>query len=138
MSKFEDLKVFQAALDLRVEIHRVTARFPKDELFGIVSQLRRAAGSVVRHIAEGQGRLTFGEWRQLLSQGRGSLFEVEAELIAAHRLGYISEPTLQGLRRATHQVGSMLMGLIRYVQRRELQARKSRDTARNSQRATRN
>jgi four helix bundle protein len=135
MSKFEDLKVFQTALELRVEIHRLTAKFPKDELFGMVAQLRRAAGSVARHIAEGQGRLTFGEWRQLLSQGRGSLFEVEAELIAAHKLGYIDEPTLAAIREKTNEVGRMLMGLIRYVQQREAQTRRP---PRNSQPATRN
>ena len=138
MSKFEDLEVFQVALDLRVEIHRVTADFPKHELFGIVSQLRRAAGSVVRNIAEGHGRLTFGEWRQFLSQARGSLFEVEAELIAAHRLGYVDEAALRDLRDRANQVGSKLMGLIRYVQRREREARNTRDTPRNPQPGTRN
>jgi four helix bundle protein len=137
MQTFEDLKVFQAALALRVEVHRITRTFPKDELFGIVSQLRRAAGSVTRHIAEGQGRLTFGEWRQLLSQGRGSLFEVEAELLAAHSLGYIDETTLRTMQTHVRQVGGMLMGLIRYVQRREAAAH-SRKSSRNSQPATRN
>lgn len=122
MHKFEDLKVFQAALELRVEIHRITRTFPKDELFGIVSQLRRAAGSVVRNIAEGQGRLTFGEWRLLLSHARGSLYEVEAELLAAHKLGYIDEQSLREMQSCARDVGGMLMGLIRYVRRREAQS----------------
>lgn len=136
MSKFEDLEVFQTALDLRVEIHRVTADFPKHELFGIVAQLRRAAGSVVRNIAEGHGRLTFGEWRQFLSQGRGSLFEVEAELIAAHRLGYIDGAALHELRERVNDVGGKLMGLIRYVLRRERESRRLRNASRNPQPAT--
>jgi len=137
MQTFEDLKVFQAALMLRVEVHHMTQTFPRHELFGIVSQIRRAAGSVTRHIAEGQGRLTFGEWRQLLSQGRGSLFEVEAELLAARELGYINEATLRAMQRRVREVGGMLMGLIRYVRRREEQAR-SRNRSRNSQPATPN
>ena len=140
MNRFEDLKVFQAALELRVEIHHLTARFPRHEWFGMVSQLRRAAGSVTRHIAEGQRRLTFGEWRQMLSQGRGSLFEVESELIAAHKLGYVDEETLHTIRASVNEVGRMLTGLIRYVRRRELQERTNRTSklARNSQPVTRN
>lgn len=128
MKTFEDLKVFQAALDLRVESHRMTSAFPREELFGIVSQLRRAAGSVTRNIAEGQGRLTLGEWRQLLSHARGSLYEVEAELIASHKLGYIDESTLRALRERARKVGRMLAGLIRYVQMRERTSNRTRAT----------
>ena len=124
MKTFEDLKVFQCAMDLRVDIHKLTAAFPHHELFGSVSELRRAAGSVVRNIAEGQGRLTFGEWRQFLSHARGSLYEVEAELIAAWRLGYVDEGTLRAMQQHARRVGRMLAGLIRYVQNREFAARR--------------
>lgn len=127
MKSFENLDVFQRAMDLRVDIHRMTESFPRHELFGIVSQLRRAAGSVVRNIAEGQGRLTFGEWRQFLSQARGSLYEVEAELIAAHRLTYIDEDTLRTHQMQARRVGRMLAGLIRYVCTREFAARKRKE-----------
>ena len=75
--------------------------------------------SVVRDIAEGQGRLTYGEWRLLLSHARGSLYEVEAELIAAWRLDYINEATLRSKQEQARAVGQMLAGLIRYVQQRE-------------------
>ncbi|MGZ5451740.1 MAG: four helix bundle protein [Thermoanaerobaculia bacterium] len=117
MKSFEDLLVFQAAMELRVDVHRMTEGFPRHELFGIVSQLRRAAGSVTRNIAEGQGRLTRGEWRQFLGQARGSLYEVEAELIASHRLGYIDEATMRDKQKQARAVGRMLAGLIRYVQK---------------------
>lgn len=127
MKTFEDLKVFQCAMDLRVDVHRMTESFPKHELFGIVSQLRRAAGSVVRNIAEGQGRLTLGEWRQFLSHARGSLYEVEAELIAAWRLDYIDEPTLRAKQHQARKVGRMLAGLIRYVHNREVAARRRQE-----------
>ncbi len=102
----------------------MTESFPKHELFGSVSQLRRAAGSVVRDIAEGQGRLTYGEWRLLLSHARGSLYEVEAELIAAWRLDYIDEVTLRSKQKQARAVGQMLAGLIRYVQSREITKRR--------------
>jgi four helix bundle protein len=139
MKSFEDLDVFQSAMDLRVDIHRLTESFPKHELFGIVSQLRRAAGSVVRNIAEGQGRLTFGEWRQFLGQARGSLYEVEAELIAALRLGYINEEALRTQQQHARKVGRMLAGLIRYVRTREIAARHRNEQSRpgNRQPATR-
>ena len=126
MNSFEDLRVFQAAMDFRVDIHRLTEPFPKHELFGIVSQLRRAAGSVVRNIAEGEGRLTFGERRQFLSQARGSLFEVQAELIASQRLGYIDEPTLRAKQEDARRVGRMLSAFICYVRRGEDAARRRR------------
>lgn len=142
MSKttFEDLKVFREAIDLMVGVYRVTESFPKHELYGLVSQMRRAAVSVASQIGEGQGRLTFGEWRQMLSQGRGSLFELEVQLIASERLHYIDAATYAALRSQAREVGSKLIGLIRYVQSREAQARTSRPRRRSSnpQPATRN
>lgn len=120
---FEDLKVFQGAVELMVEVYRATESYPKHEVYGLVSQIRRAAVSVVSHISEGQGRLTFGEWRQMLSQGRGSLFELMAQLIASKRLQYLDEATYAALRRQADTVGGQLLGLIRYVKRREAQSR---------------
>lgn len=133
MKTFEDLKVFRAALVLRIDIHRATSSFPKDELFGMVSQLRRAAGSVMRHL--GPGASDIRGVAQMLSQGRGSLFEVESELISAQALGYLDDTTYRKLRMQARDVGCLLMGLIRYVKRREIEAR--RGSSGNSQRATR-
>lgn len=117
--KIEDLNAFRNAIDLVVEVYDVTSRFPRCESYGLTSQLRRAAVSIAAQIAEGQGRLSFGEWRQLLSQARGSLYEVEAEVIAAARLSIIDEATHERLRRACKRVGGPLAGIIRYVQSRE-------------------
>ena len=85
---YKDLIVWQKAIDLVVEIYTVTKTFPKEELYGLTSQLRRCAVSVPSNIAEGQGRLTRGEFRQFLGHAKGSLGEMETQLIIADRLGY--------------------------------------------------
>lgn len=126
---FEDLKVFQAATDLMVAVYRTTETYPRAELYGLVSQMRRASISVVSHIAEGQGRLTMGEWRQMLSQARGSLYELEAQLIASERLGFIDAATHTTLREQTRTAGGLLAGFIRYVKKREDTARGNRQPA---------
>ena len=71
------------------------------------------------NIAEGEGRLTPGEWRQMLSQARGSLFEVEAQLIAARRLRFLAEETFVSLNVHVRKTGAALLGLIRFVKLRE-------------------
>jgi four helix bundle protein len=75
---YRDLLVWQKAMDLVEAIYPATSTFPKQELYGLVSQMRRAAVSIVSNIAEGQGRLTPGEFRQFLGTARGSLLELDA------------------------------------------------------------
>jgi len=116
---FEDLDVFKRALDLMVDVYEATAGFPQREVYGLAAQLRRASVSVVSNIAEGQGRLTPGEWRQLLSHARGSLFEIEAQLIASAMLGFMDSATAKRVRAMAKTVGRPLAGLIAYVQSRE-------------------
>lgn len=137
-STFEDLKVFHAGIDLMVDVYRATELFPKHELYGLIAQMRRAAVSIVSNIGEGQGRLTFGEWRQMLSHARGSLFELEVQLIAAERLRYLDTAAYESLRAAARQVGGQLIGLIRYVRSRETQARHARNRPPNPQPPTHN
>jgi len=105
------------------KIYEVTERFPRAELYGLTSQLRRASISVMSDIAEGEGRLTAGEWRQMLSQARGSLFEVEAQLLAAQRLRFIDEDTFLATNTCVKATGAALLGLIRFVQSRERRPR---------------
>ncbi len=120
MSKsFRDLIVFQRALDLVLDVYAATKAFPREELYGLTSQLRRASVGVVSQIAEVQGRLSLGEWRQFLSQSRGSLFEVEAEALIANRLGYLRDERLDHLLNNVHRTGRALAGLIEWVQRQE-------------------
>ena len=117
--------MFQRALDLMVAVYEATESFARQEMYGLGSQLRRAAVSVVSHIAEGQGRLTFGEWRQMLSQTRGSLYEVQAQVIAANRLGFLTSPVTDHLEQQSRMAGRELAGLITWVRKRETQTKRS-------------
>jgi four helix bundle protein len=101
-----------------------------------VSQLHRASGSVVANIAEGQGRLTYGEWRQCLSDARGSLYEVQGLVIASHRLKFVEVATKEHLTKQARIAGRELAGLITWVKRKELESK--RKTADNQPPATRN
>jgi four helix bundle protein len=114
-----DLAAFQRAMDLVVIVYDVTSRFPTAERFGLISQLRRAAIGIISQIAEGQGRLTYGEWRQFLSQARGSLYEVEAQLLAAERLGFIAAEELRTSMQSIQRTAAALGGLIRWVRARQ-------------------
>jgi four helix bundle protein len=107
---FEGLDAFTYALDLMVQVYEVTENFPKREWYGLASQMRRASVSIVSNIAEGQGRLTDGEWRQHLSHARGSLFELEAQLIAAHRLRFVDDKARTIVRESSRRVGKAAGG----------------------------
>jgi len=126
---FKDLEAFKRSLGVVVAVYDVTAKFPKHELYGLVSQLRRASIGVISHIAEGQGRLTYGEWRQFLSQARGSLFEVEAQLIAAHQLAFLKEAELLHVTRLIRSAGRALSGLIDWVRKHESRSKQPSNLA---------
>jgi four helix bundle protein len=136
MNKFEDLEVFKSAVNLMVKLYRLTDTFPSSERYGLIAQVRRASVSVVSNLAEGQGRLSYGEWRQMLSHARGSVFEIEAQLIASFHLGFMSAEQYDALRQDTYGVGALLMGLIRYVKKREASSRQK--SSRHSPPVTRN
>jgi len=91
---YQDLLIWQRAVDLCTAIYELTRSFPSDESYGLTAQLRRSAISVASNIAEGEGRLTSGERRQALSYARGSLFEMATQLVIASRLGYAQGRTL--------------------------------------------
>lgn len=80
VESYRDLKVWQRAIQMTLAIYRVTTGFPKEEMFGLTSQLRRAAVSVPSNIAEGYGRGTKGEYKQFLAMARGSNLEVQTQL----------------------------------------------------------
>ena len=112
-TSYQDLIAWQKAMDLVTDVYRVTAAFPKEEIYGLVSQLRRAAVSVPSNIAEGQGRKGDGEFRHFLRLSLGSLMEVETQIIIAERLGYLAPNSAQSLLRDTGELGRIMNGLIK-------------------------
>jgi four helix bundle protein len=111
MRGYRDLRAWQHAMELVTEIYRVTRTFPKDELYGLVSQLRRAAVSVPSNLAEGHGRNSRNEFRQFIGQARGSLSEVETQIEIAKNLGDLGQDTAEALLAQAGVVGKMLTGL---------------------------
>jgi len=97
---------------LVLEVYRSTQTFPKTETYGLVSQLRRAAVSIPSNIAEGQARLSTGEFRQFLGNARGSLMEVETQVLLARELGYLEHDESESLLAAAAEVGRILNGLL--------------------------
>jgi len=109
---YRELLVWRKAKNLATLVCRESKVFPKPERFGLTSQVRRAAISVASNIAEGQGRLTKGEFRQSLGQARGSILELETQLAIACELGYLLEAKYQLLDTETFQVLGLLNRLI--------------------------
>jgi four helix bundle protein len=109
---FRDLIVWQKSMVLASDVHRVTASFPKAEMFGLTSQLRRAVVAVASNIAEGSGRTTPGEMRIFFGHSRGSVYEVETQLCIAESLTYLDRPRLQKLLGQCWEIVRMLNALI--------------------------
>jgi four helix bundle protein len=104
-SAFQDLRIWQEAMGLTEEIYRATVDFPKHELYGLTSQLRRAAVSVPSNIAEGKGHRSDPEFVRFLFHARGSLLELQTQLLIARRLQYLSEEKTVGLCRRSDSIG---------------------------------
>ncbi|MGB9707023.1 MAG: four helix bundle protein [Microgenomates group bacterium] len=94
---FENLEIYQLANDLVIEIYKISNRFPKEELFGLTSQLKRAVVSIVLNIVEGSGRGSKKDFARFINQAIGSLLEVKATLILAIKLKYLPESTAKRL-----------------------------------------
>jgi four helix bundle protein len=117
---YKQLAVWQRAMDLVREVYRSTRSFPREELFGLSSQMRRAAVSVPSNIAEGKGRYSQKELLQFLYKARGSLMELETQICIARDLDYLDEGSGQTLSTRTTEVTRILNGLINRFQQ-ELQ-----------------
>src|SRR5208282_4121687 len=113
---YRDLRVWQEGMDLAEACYRLTKRFPKDELFGMTSQIRRAACSVPANIAEGYGRDSKGDYIQFLRIAQGSLKEVETHLILCTRVSLLTVEEAQGILENCDRLGKMLHRLIRSLQ----------------------
>jgi len=112
---YKDLVAWQKAVLLVTEIYRVTKKFPKDELFGLTSQVRRAAVSIPSNIAEGQGQLSKGDFRRFLGHARGSLLELETQILIAQNLDYLTKDEVSQLSYLISEVGRILNGLIAFT-----------------------
>src|SRR5262245_20168224 len=115
---YQDLIAWQKAMDLVMATYKATARFPREEIYGLTAQVRRAVVSVPSNIAEGEGRRTRKEFLRFLSIAHGSLREVETQILVAERLGYIESEYRSDLIRAASEVGRLITGLYNKLQDR--------------------
>jgi four helix bundle protein len=109
---FRDLVVWKKSIETAVSVYRLTQKFPKEETYGLTSQMRRAAISIPSNIAEGHGRLTTGEYRQFLGVARGSNFELQTQIEIARELGLGDSMQLDETELLSHEVGKMIFGVL--------------------------
>jgi len=126
VTSYQDLQVWQKALDWAEAIYEATAHWPKDERFGLIAQVRRAAVSVASNIAEGAARRSTGEFIQFVGMAQGSLAEAETQLLLARRFNYLPDADAQALLAASAEISRMLAALSNaLVRRKNAQARTS-------------
>ena len=116
MKDFKDLRVWSKAHSVTISVYKVTREFPREELFGITSQMRRAASSIGANIAEGTGRRSDGELTRFLHIARGSAAELEYHLLLARDLDLLPNAKFDVLRKQVDEVQRMLTSLIQQVQ----------------------
>lgn len=112
---YRDLIAWQKATQLAFDVYSCTREFPRDEIYGLTSQMRRAAVSVASNIAEGKGRYSRKEFAQFLYRSRGSLLELETQLFIAERLHYIQPSTALKILDRSKELGRILNGLTKSV-----------------------
>lgn len=116
VQSFRDLKVWQHAMDLAQSCYEATSDFPKNEIFGLTAQLRRAAVSIPANIAEGQGRHHTKEFINFLGIARGSVMELQTHVLLSERIGYLSAESSQHLIGQCVEVSRMISGLRRALE----------------------
>jgi four helix bundle protein len=109
---FRDMVVWQRGMQLAVSVYRSTQAFPREELYGLTSQMRRAAVSIPSNIAEGHGRLNKAEFRQFLGIARASNFELQTQIEIAKSLEMGNPKLLDGANDLSHEVGKMLYAIL--------------------------
>jgi len=115
VTSYRDLVVWQKSMALVSAVYKMTAAFPRSERFGLTSQIQRAAVSIPSNIAEGQGRLATKEFRQFLGVARGSLKELETQLLISIDLGHTSQEQAGACLDLADEVGRMLNALIKVL-----------------------
>ncbi|MGH7929061.1 MAG: four helix bundle protein [Candidatus Binatia bacterium] len=112
ISSYKDLLVWQRSMDLVEKVYLLTAQLPSSEQFGLVAQMRRAAVSVPSNIAEGYGRQSTGEYRHHLSIARGSLLELETQVLLSKRLKYFQPADADYVGNEIAEISRMLATLV--------------------------
>ena len=116
IQSYRDLQVWQKSMDLAEAAYRLVATFPRDEVYGMTSQLRRAAASIPANIAEGHGRELTGSFGQFLRMSQGSLKELETHLLLARRVSLTTERDSEVMLQKCDELGRMLRSLIRSLE----------------------
>jgi four helix bundle protein len=109
---FRDLQVWQRSMQLTVAVYELTREFPREELYGLTSQVRRSAVSIPSNIAEGHGRLSQGEFKQFLGIARGSTYELQTQLELAKLLGLGNSARIDQALGLSHEIGKMMFALL--------------------------
>jgi len=109
---YQDLIVWQKAMDLVEEVYKTSKNFPREKIYGLTSQLRRAAVSIPSNVAEGQGRTTTPDFLRHLSIAYGSLREVETQILIATRIGFLAQERCYDIMNSANEVGRLLNGLM--------------------------
>lgn len=109
---FRNLKAWQRSIALAVATYKLTAEFPREELYGLTAQLRRASVSVASNLAEGYGRASKGEFRHFVGMARGSVLELQTQLVIARKLGYGKTPELDATEGLAEEIGKMTWALM--------------------------
>jgi four helix bundle protein len=110
--RFRDLQVWQRSMHLARTLYELTDSFPRSELFGLTSQIRRAAVSVPSNIAEGRGRMTDKSFAVFLAQARGSLFELQTQIELARDLGFAAQDRADAILTEAAEIAAMMHGLL--------------------------
>jgi four helix bundle protein len=113
IQSFRDLQIWQKSMELTVAVYRMTQGFPREEMFGLTSQLRRCTISIPSNIAEGQGRSSEREFLHFLSIARGSNCELQTQLEIARRLGLADTQLLNDAESLSHEIGKMIFAFMR-------------------------
>jgi len=116
---YRDLKVWNLAMDLVIMCYQLTPKLPKTEVYGLTSQIKRAAVSIPANIAEGKGREHLGEYIHHLSIANGSLKELETHLLIIERLSYLENSELNPVLKLAEEIGKMLSTLIKTLKERK-------------------
>ncbi len=122
LKNYRELIAWQKAMDLVEEVYKDTKNFPREELYALTSQVRRAAVSIPSNIAEGQGRKSTSDFLRYLSIAYGSLREVETQVLIAQRLRYLEERKVGILMDLSAEIGRLLNGLMSSLQNRTMQS----------------